>query len=429
MAPTDNPPSPEVSIRSLATGGFGVGSLPDGKVVFVPRTAPGDRVLVRVVKEKGSWARAEALEWLEKAPEHREAPCSRYQECDGCSIQHLPYGVQVAWKGRMVGDNLRRVGKLDAEDPEVVPAPVEFRYRNKVSFTLRRLPGGRVVAGFRELGHRGRILDVGPECLLPDEALARVWKGIREEWGANARRLPEGRELKLTLRLGEDGVGLLVRGGRGDGNAGSLVEAVPGLSSVWRESKEGKIRHLAGNPTIRLGWGEETLEVRGGGFLQVNREVGEVLFGYVLDQVGEVTGRSVVDAYCGMGILGRALARKKGDVVGIELDPEGVWASEQNPCEGFRIVQGRVERELKGLLPADLVILNPPRTGLDQQVTASLVQRRAERLIYVSCDPSTLARDLARMVGAYKVETVRSFDLFPQTSHVETVVTLRGITG
>ena len=415
----------EVPVHGIGAGGLGVGTLPHGKVVFLPRTAPGDRVVIKIVKEKARWAQGEVLEWIEEGPGRRDPPCPRYARCDGCSLQHLAYAEQLVWKSRMVGDALRRLAGLGTEDPEVVPSPKEFRYRNKVTFTLRRLPGGRTVAGFRELGRPGRVLDVGSECLLPEEPLSDVWRDLRANWGPGAAFLPEGRELRLTLRGGEEGVGLLLRGGRGTGDPASLLARIPGLRSVWLESKSGEIRHLAGDSTLRIQWAGEFLDLPGGGFVQVNRGAGEALYDHVLLEAGDVRGKKIIDAYCGAGVLGRAIAGEGGGVVGVDIDPAGAIAAQPATGHGFRIVKGFVEEELGALLPADLVILNPPRTGLAEAIPLLLNRQITEKVIYVSCDPATLARDLKRMREAYEVRRVRSFDLFPQTGHVETVVTLK----
>jgi 23S rRNA (uracil1939-C5)-methyltransferase len=418
------PASVEVTVHGIGAGGFGVGELPDGKVVFLPRTAPEDRVLIKIVKEKQRWARGEVLKWLQKGPGHREAPCPRYSRCDGCSLQHLAYGEQIVWKARIVGDALRRIAGLEIGDPDLIPSPLELRYRNKVTFTLRRLPGGRIVAGFREFGHPGRVLDIGSECLLPEESVSEAWGALRQNWGTNASFLPKGRELRLTLRGGKDGVGLLVRGGMGDGDPGSLLTGIPALTSIWREAKGGLVRHLAGDPTLRVEWAEESLGLHGGGFLQINRTAGEALYDYVLAEAEDVRGKRIIDAYCGVGVMGRAMAREGGVVVGIDVDPTGGMAAQDQPIDGFGLVTGSVEEELGPLLPADLLILNPPRTGVTDSIPDLLSHEIVPRVIYVSCDPATLARDLRRLGEAYQVERARSFDLFPQTSHVETVVTL-----
>lgn len=425
----DSPSFPEVSIHAIGAGGVGVGNTPDGKVAFVPRTAPGDRVRMQPIRVKPRWVLGRASQWLEEGSARRTPPCPLYDRCDGCSLQHLAYLEQLKWKGRMVGDALRRIGGLVWEDPGVTPSPRELRYRNKITLTLRRLPGGKVVAGFRELWNRSRVLDVAGLCLLPTEELATIWDALRLAWGPDASLLPQGRELRLTLRGFGQGGGLLVRGGRGDGDPNQLLPRVDGLRAIWKEPRGGPQRLLAGDPTLRVEWLEESLEIPGGGFLQVNRDAGERLHGYVLEESGGVAGRRVLDCYCGVGILGRALAERGAEVVGIEADPLGAAVAKTGAPDGFRVLEGQVEAQIHGLLPAELLIVNPPRSGLDPAIPRILTGRTVPRMIYVSCDPATLARDLKRLQGSYQIEKVGAFDLFPQTDHVETVVTMTGKDG
>ncbi len=266
-------------------------------------------------------------------------------------------------------------------------------------------------------------------CLLPTEEVAAIWSGLTNAWGPGASLLPRGRELRLTLRGFGQGGGLLVRGGRDDGDPGQLLARVDGLRAIWRESRGGRQRHLAGDPSLRVEWLEESMEIPGGGFLQVNRAGGELLHTYVLQATGDVRGRRVLDCYCGVGVLGKTLAERGGEVVGIEADPRATAVAGAGAPESFRVVEGRVEAEMESLLPSDLVILNPPRSGLDPTVPSILSRRPVPRVIYVSCDPATLARDLKEIEGSYEVETVEAFDLFPQTDHVETVVTMTGKDG
>lgn len=418
-----------VRVRGIGAGGVGIADLPDGRVVFLPRSAPGDLLRVRLVQEKVRWGRGEILKILEEGEGRRVAPCSRYGECHGCALQHLEYSRQCLWKGRIVGDALRRIGALTVDDPPVDPSPRELAYRNKATMTLRRLGGGRVVAGFHQLSDRRRILDLGPECLLLDPELARIWGDLRSAWGPDAHLLPQGRELRLTLRVGGGEGALLVRGGRGTGRPDDLLAAVPALASVWREEKDGCVTLLAGRPALRVSWMGESLEVTGGAFVQVNQEGGEALHRFVLEEVGAVEGRKIIEGYCGAGVLGRKLALRGGRVLGIEADPFGVAEARREAPEGFHVVQCRVEEILGEHLPADLVILNPPRGGLEPRVSEALAADPVDSIVYVSCDPATLARDLARLGAVYGVDEIRSFDLFPQTSHVETVVFLRRRSG
>lgn len=419
----------ELRIHGIAAGGAGVGRLPDGRVVFVQRTAPDETVRARIVEEKRRWVRADLLRVLEPSPVRRAAPCPHYRNCGGCTIEHLEYPAQLRAKSAIVGDALRRIGALDAANPEVTPSPEEFRYRNRVSFTLLRLGAGRVVAGFHELNRPDRVVDITSACLLPEPAVAEAWAGLREAWGPDANRLPSGRQLRLTLRASAAGeVTLLVEGGYARGRPEELLGLVPRLVSIWHRTPVGAPELLAGAGHLDETWGEESLRLGAATFLQVNRSAAALLERHVLELAGDVQGRTVIDAYCGVGVHARRLARLGARVTGIELDAEAVRTAEEAGPPGARFIAGRVEEELPGVLPADLVILNPPRTGLDAAVPAALLASRPARIIYVSCDPATLARDLSRLSAGYVIRSVRAFDMFPQTSHVETVVGLECVT-
>lgn len=414
-----------VRIDSIAAGGEGVGRLPDGRVTFVHRTAPGDLVEVALTERKDRWARGRLLRVLEPSPERREAPCPFYARCGGCTLEHLDYPAQLRAKGRIVADALTRIGGVPSEPPEVVPSPREFRYRNRVSFALRREEHGRVEAGFHALGAPDEIVDLGGACLLPEEPLARVWDALRAAWGPDARRLPSGERLRLTLRASAGGeVSLLVEGGFSPGRPEELIEAVPGLVSIWHQPREAAAELIAGAPGLPETWGDETLELSGAAFLQVNREAAALLESHVLALAGDVAGLRILDAYCGVGFHARRLGRAGATVVGIEMDPQAVEEARRAAPEGARFVEGPVEALIAAELPADLVVLNPPRAGVHADVAAALVASPAERIIYISCNPATLARDLKRMAGAYRLAGVRAFDLFPQTAHVETVALL-----
>ncbi|MEQ9569202.1 MAG: TRAM domain-containing protein [Longimicrobiales bacterium] len=413
-----------VGIDSIAAGGDGVGRLDDGRVVFVPRTAPGDRVTVRPVRDGGRWLRAEAVTFESTSPDRRSAPCPLYDTCGGCQLQHLAYRAQLEAKARVVGDALRRIGKLEVDDPPVDPAPDEFGYRNRVSLSLVRLRGGRVVAGFHARGRPGRIVDVVDECLLPHAAVLRTWTSLRAAWGPGARNLPPGSELRLTVRAVDGGTLLAVEGGRPGGDAAGLVDEVDGLRAVWHAPEGEGWRHLAGDEACfeTLPW--RRVRVLPGAFAQVNPAVAEALHTAVVKEIGGGRGLRIVDAYCGVGLHGRRLARHGARVVGLELDPVAAAVAREDAPVGFRLIEGPAEDTLPGALPADRVILNPPRGGLDARVPEALRASPPARVVYVSCDPATLARDVARLGPAWRVRRVAALDLFPQTAHVETVVTL-----
>jgi 23S rRNA (uracil1939-C5)-methyltransferase len=415
-----------VEIDGIAAGGSGVGRLADGRAVFVPRTAPGDVATVRLTASYARWARAELTALEHAGPDRRDAPCPLYAECGGCALQHLQPEAQRTAKAGIVRQALRRIGGRDPGPVQVVPAPSELRYRNRMSFTLMRLAGGRVVAGLHAVGEPGRIIDVDGRCLLPEADLAAAWDALRASWGPRAEALPAGPRLRLTVRSTGDGrYALLVRGGTGRGRPEALLAGVPGLAAVWlARSDADRPRRVAGDGPFVDAWHDDDVEVTGNAFVQVNRAGAALLYAHVLDLVGAAAGLRVVDAYCGVGAWARRLARDGATAVGIERDADAVTAARRAAPPGATFVQGAVEQALAGVLPADLVIANPPRSGMHAAAVDALTARPPARIIYVSCDPATLARDLARLGDAFKLRAVRGFDLFPQTAHIETVVEL-----
>ena len=414
-----------VRIRALSSDGAGVGNLADGRVVFVPRTTPGDEVRLRITHGKPRWAKGRLRDLLVPSP-HRVSPaCPYYEECGGCTLQHVAYSQQLHWKGDTVREALRRISNVDVGPLEVVPSPNQRNYRSRLTFTLVRLPGGRVVAGFHHLGVPHRIVDVGEGCILPEPAVASAWTGLRRAWGDSARRLPSGRKLRLTLRAVDEGVILVVEGGRGPGRPDILLREVEGLVAVWAVTRDGGGRLLAGLGHVHDTRFGETLRTGPTTFLQINRAAGEALHRWVVEQGGVSPGEKVVDLYCGVGLYGRNLARLGAHVIGIERDSETASAASRDAPEAFTVWTGAAEDRIEEALPAEVVVLNPPRVGVDAKVTEALQAAGPPRLIYVSCDPATLARDIGRLSSSYEVVDVRAFDLFPQTAHVEVVVVLK----
>ncbi len=409
-----------VHVRALASSGAGVADLPDGPVAFVHRTAPGDDIRIQVAHRHRRWAQGRLEEVLHPAPERVDPPCPLYDRCGGCALQHLAYTEQLRWKGRFVADALRRIGHVVVDEPEVSASPSPLHYRNRLTFTLRRLRGGRVVAGFHELHEPARVIDVRGECLLAEAPIMRAWTGLRTAWGPGARHLPSGGRLRLTLRGAAGGVSLLVEGG-GSGWDAAEISPLDLVAGIWhRPDDETRAHRVAGEDVEEL-WGGETLPIGAGAFLQVNREASDLLRDHVIELAGSDAGRAV-DGYCGVGFYGRELARRGWTVTGIELDEEACAAARHEAPKGLGIVQGPVEEHLAETLPADLVLLNPPRAGLHESIPPLLIERPVGHLVYVSCDPATLARDAARLAPAYELAAMRAFDLFPQTPHVETVV-------
>lgn len=402
-----------------------MGRRPDGRVVFVPRTAPGDRVALECIEEHAQWSRGRVIRVVEPGPDRREPPCPYYAQCGACQLQHLSYEAQLRAKAEIVGDCLRRLGGLDVRMPDVVSSAGEFEYRNRVTFILRRGEDS-VVAGYhRHLG-ADEIIDID-RCLLAEPAINGVWAALRQAWGPGARLLPQGGELRLTLRANEVGeVGLVIEGAEGPGPLETLLDRVGPLSAAWSLDRKGAVVSHAGAAAISDRWGAYDLQVAAG-FLQVNRDVAGKLEAYVREQSGELASRRVIDAYCGFGVRAMELAERGARVVGIDLDRRAIAAARDVATRRglpVRFERASVERALARELPADLVILNPPRRGVARRVLDILNRGAAGRLLYVSCDPATLARDLKHLNRTFSVEATRVFDMFPQTCHMEVVVTL-----
>jgi 23S rRNA (uracil1939-C5)-methyltransferase len=424
--PTLALPTESLQIESIIAGGDGLGRLANGKVVFVSRTAPGDRVEVELQQDRHQWARGRATRIVEASAQRQQAPCPYYDVCGACQLQHLRYEAQVEAKVRIIADSLRRLGGLDIDPPEVSPSAKRFEYRNRVTLVLRR-DGNRVSAGFHALADPAAIVDV-ESCPLAVPSINAAWAALRAAWGEGAEFLPKGDELRLTVRSTEGGeVGLAIEGGVGKGEPEALLDSVDALSAIWAIDEQGDPAWWVGEPTLSDRWGSHSVQVAGTTFLQVNHDVGKVLDAYVRERAGQVAGARVIDAYCGFGLRALDLAWAGARVVGIDADPHGIAMAQEEAVESgasARFVEAYVEDVLSSELPAELVILNPPRRGVHADVVEALLAHPPGRIIYVSCDPATLARDLKMLGEKYSIESLRGFDMFPQTAHVETVVTL-----
>ena len=408
-----------VRIERLAAGGDGVGRLPDGLTVFVPRTAPGDVVRVGGVERRRRHGFATVEEVLEPGSGRVEPRCAHFDAdaCGGCQWQHLAADAQLEAKGRMVGDALRRIGKLDADDPVVVPSPNAFGYRGTLTLAVRGR-GGRRVVGLRRRGDASVFqLD---RCEIAREPLNRLWAALRGSSGA----LPEGDDVRLVLRVTPDGsLHALARGGeRAWAGAPALLEAArrAGLEpTLWWQPERGAPRRMAGPEA-------DPATVA---FEQANAEVAALLRGAALASLAEGGWPArALDLYAGAGETGLAMAARGCDVVTVEVDARAVRWTQARAAElglSLRAVAARVEDVVAGLLPADAAVVNPPRTGLDAAAAAALRAAPPPRLVYVSCDPATLARDLARLGAATaRLSRIDAYDMFPQTCHVETLAVL-----
>ena len=399
-----------LEITGIAAGGDGVGRT-EGMVVFVPRTAPGDVALVRLARSK-RFARGHLEAHEIFSPDRVDPLCPHYtiDRCGGCQLQHLSYEAQLRAKGSIIADALRRIGRRDAGDVAVEPSDAQWRYRRKLTLHLRR-EGSSWIAGLHPHDDPVSVFDLS-DCSITDERVIAIWRDLREAFDF----LPRERALRVAVRLLPGGAAVIVEGGGAWPGAERLFEAVPSILELWWKPDHGRMRRLAAR----------TAEAHGGAsFVQVNEKVAARLREHVLHRARAHTARRVVDAYAGAGGTAVPLAEGGATVVAIELDAEAVARFAHRLRPPSRAVIGRVEDHLAKALPADLVLLNPPRGGVDARVAEALqnVASPPRAVIYVSCDPATLARDISRM-PRYRLAQMRAYDMFPQTAHVETVCEL-----
>ena len=399
-----------VEITGIAAGGDGVGRV-GGIVVFVPRTAPGDVALVTLARSKRfARGRLEALEV--PSPQRVTPPCDHYtrDRCGGCQLQHLSYDAQLTAKAGIISDSLRRIGKRDAGVVAVEPSDAQWRYRRKLTLHVRR-NGPGWIAGLHPFDDPSAVFDV-IDCPITEERVLAVWSELRAAFA----HLPRERALRIAVRLLSDGAAVVVEGGARWATAEAFFGSVLSMRELWWKPDHGRMRRIA----AREGEAQS-----GASFVQVNAAVADRLHAHVLERARAHAPARVVDAYAGTGATAIPLASEGVAVTAIELDAEAVARFSERLPASSRAITGRVEDHLQGALPADVVLLNPPRAGVDARVSSTLqdVASPPRAIIYTSCDPATLARDLARM-PRYRLTALRAFDMFPQTAHVETVCEL-----
>lgn len=403
-----------LEIESIAAGGDGVGRN-NGLVVFVPRTAPGELVTARI-SGKGTFARGTLRTIARPSDERIDPPCPHYtrDRCGGCQIQHMSYSSQLRAKQRIIRDAVERIGKRKAEIAEVRESPSGWRYRSRLTLSMQRLPSGEWIAGLHPYDNPARVFALA-DCPITDRAVVLTWKEILEQ----SRLFPPVQALRGSVRMTGDGPVFIMMGAIRWSNAPALFEAVPSLAALWWENDEGARRIVGDRRPAR------SLQPPAASFAQVNSEVAVDLRNHVIAIVSAHSPKVVVDAYSGAGDTAIAFAKQGARVTAIELDGDAArWCALRLP-EGSVSLRARVEEALPRALPADAVVLNPPRAGADARVTETLQNAMVKpRVIaYVSCNPATLARDIARL-PAYRIASVVPFDMFPQTAHVETVCEL-----
>ncbi|MGG1940383.1 23S rRNA (uracil(1939)-C(5))-methyltransferase RlmD [Paenibacillus polymyxa] len=467
-----------IDIIGMNHDGEGVGRV-EGFTLFVPGALPGEKVRVKVLKTKKQYGYAKLLDIAQSSPDRIAAPCAIYDQCGGCQIQHMSYEAQLSWKRQHVVDVLERIGKLsvatessehtaeilaDSADGNadrmsrvqgVVVHPTlgmsePWRYRNKAQVPIGVTEGG-LVGGFYARGSH-RIVDMNT-CLIQDErndeVVARV-KEIGRMLGISAYNEETGRGLlrhvvvKTAFRTGEMML-VLVTNGRDiphvDAWIGSIREHIPHVASICQNVNTKRTNVIFGDET-RVLWGRDVIydyignvqfAISARSFYQVNPVQTEVLYSKTVEYAGLTGKETVIDAYCGIGTISLFLAQHADQVYGVEIVKEAIDDARSNALlnemSNVKFEVGASEDVIPAWkeqgITADVIVVDPPRKGCDPRLLDTILEMKPERVVYVSCNPSTLARDLRILEdGGYSTVEVQPVDMFPHTVHVESVALL-----
>ncbi len=397
-----------VKLEKLIYGGDALGRLSDGRAVFVPFALPGETVRIRSVDEKRDRVRAELVEVLEPSPERISPRCRHFGICGGCHYQHLPYKTQVSVKMEILRDQLSRIGKI--ENPpvmQIVPSSTGWNYRNHVQFHLTR--DGKL--GYVD-AHRRSIFPIS-ECHLPEPQLNDLWPALEFDPGLGLER--------VSLRLGMDEETMLVLES-GSPEAPEL-ELEANLSVVHLTDNDVVV--MAGDDHLSMIVRDRLFRVSAASFFQINNEMAGKMVAHLLTQFPASPETTLLDVYCGVGLFSAFFARRVGQVIGIESSPSACedFMVNLDEFDNVEIYEASAEEVLPALqVKPEGAIVDPPRAGLEKRALDALLALDPLRIAYVSCDPSTLARDAGRLIaGGHRLVQVTPFDLFPQTASIESI--------
>lgn len=438
----------EVAIADLSDSGDGVGRVGQ-RVVFVPDTVTGDRAVVRLLRVKPQYAQGRVHELLEPSPHRIRPRCIVADKCGGCQWQHVSDDYQQMVKRNLVVQALERIGGFASVAVAPMLAGATLGYRNKATYPVRRSPTGQVQAGYYQKGSH-QLINLN-QCPIQDERLNPLLAEVKQDiqtrgWGIYDEAKHRGKVRHLALRIGrrtgEMLLTLVVNEGNLDGlelQAQTWLERYSGLVGVLLNINSDRTnvifgretQCLAGQPYLREEFANLSFQIRPETFFQVNTEMAERLLACVVTELDLQGDEVVLDAYSGVGTLTLPLAKAAKQVIGLELQPEAVQQAAVNAAlnqlTNVTFRQGTVESLLPELdFQPDIVVLDPPRKGCASGAIAALRTLQPQRIVYMSCNPATLARDLKLLCadGLYTLGRVQPADLFPQTAHVECVAFL-----
>ncbi|HCG3024545.1 TPA: 23S rRNA (uracil(1939)-C(5))-methyltransferase RlmD [Clostridium perfringens] len=441
-------------IISQGYEGEGIAKIDNKYPIFIEGALKGEKVKVRIVKVNKNFAYGKLMEVLEPSDERVNPPCAIYKRCGGCKLQHASYKAQLDFKWDRVKDCVSKIGKLD---PIIVKYPLgmenPWRYRNKVQLPIGLINGEVKIGFFAPRSHD--IIDM-ESCLIQDEIGDKVVKLTREwiekfnirPYNVDGEYDEKGIVRHIMIRRGfttNEVMIVLVTNGENlphkEEFVDLMVKNIPGIKSVIQNINSKKTNVILGLESKTL-WGEDTISDYIGdfrfnisplSFFQVNPTQTEVLYGKALEYANLTGNEEVFDAYCGTGTITLFLSQKAKKVYGVEIIPQAIdnaWINaKENKVENVEFFVGESEVVIPDLInkgvKADVVVVDPPRKGCDKKLLDAITNIDAKKIVYVSCDPSTLGRDLAILEeNGYKTLEVQPVDMFPNTSHVENVAKL-----
>jgi len=411
MSSNDNQKLFDINLEKLTYGGEAMGRLPDGRAIFVPFGLPGEQVRVRLTQDKQNFARGELVEVVTASPERIDPKCKHFSKCGGCHYQNLSYENQLQAKTEILRDQFQRIGKI--ENPPIKPivaSPLEWNYRNHVQFHLTA--EGKL--GF--VNSKGNSVFPIEECHLPETSIDSFWRELQFESNKDVER--------VSLRAGHNEELMVVLESENFETPELEIEADVSVVHLFDEHPV----VIAGRDHFVVSVLEKDFRVSAASFFQVNTKMAEKMVEHILAHLPVSMSTTVLDVYCGVGLFSKFFAAKCQQVIGIETS--------ESACEDFvfnldefdnvELYEGAAEEILPGLAgrldSSTFAIVDPPRAGIERHALDAIISIKPQIIAYVSCDPSTLARDAARLInGGYRLVEVTPFDLFPQTYHIESI--------
>lgn len=399
----------ELKVEKQAYGGDAIGKLPDGRVVFIPYAIPGEVVRVNLLEHKPHYARAQLIEVIETSDERILPRCQHFGLCGGCHYQHINYPAQLKTKAGILQQQMERIGNLKQTPPIIaVASPETWYYRNHVQFHLTKQ--GKL--GFQE-AHSNQTFAI-QECHLPEKVINQIWPQIDIEPLSGVER--------VNLRSGMEKQVMLILEGNEPQPPDLNIESL--MLSVVQTGPAGNVI-LAGSDHISMEISNRRFSVSPTSFFQINRAQAIAMVKLVLE-VGELTqSMTVLDVFSGVGLFSAFIAPRVRRLVGIELSPKACedYSRNLNEFDNVELYEAAADKVLGSIqFNPDLILMDPPRAGLGRETVQAVIAQQAAHLVYVSCDPATLARDGKQLtMGGYSLRKLILIDMFPQTFHIESI--------